>query len=133
MQTITQTFEYPVVYSGPRTALWSFNKERLMDISLGIIAFLGDCLIGIVIGSIAGWISGWCIALMFQNLYEPVDFISFASVHKWYYLPNEYAGYGALIGAAAGVLVISAFMLMKMIRKTEQETDQNTVKEKVVS
>ena len=133
MQAITHTFEYPVINSSRRTPTWSLSKETMIEICFNIIDFCGSCWIAVIIGAISGWICGWCAALTYRSFYEPIDFISFASVNKWYYLPYEYGRLGLVIGAAAGVLVILAMTLKKMMKAEELEINQNSVKEEKLS
>ena len=92
-----------------------------------------ECCLGFHLGIITGWILGWCVGYIGRELYQPIHFISFEVLDKWYYLPHEYGKYGMIGGAVIGILIIFFVTLHTFLKKQIPETDKNGTPEETLS
>jgi hypothetical protein len=70
-----------------------------------VIAFL-EYVLGMIIGIVLGWAAGWSVGYVYQDLYEPVYLTTFEAVRFWYYLPQTFGQYGAIIAACVSIPIV---------------------------
>lgn len=80
--------------------------DTTLNTVLEIVTAFLEYVLGMIIGTVLGWAAGWSVGYVYQDLYEPVYLTTFEAVRFWYYLPQTFGQYGAIIATCASVPIV---------------------------
>lgn len=92
-------------------SLYSFwnniSKDQLLDRLLFFAKTVVEYAFGMHIGLSIGWLIGFYVGRSYVGYFEPVYLDDLGQLSYWRLMPYEFAGNGAMIGMAAGVIAIA--------------------------
>lgn len=89
-------------------SLWiNISKERLLDKLLFFTKAVVEYAFGMQICFAIGWLIGLCVGNSYVEHFEPVYLDDLRQLSHWRSMPYGFARNGAIVGLAAGVIVIT--------------------------
>lgn len=89
-------------------SLWNnISKEQWLDKLLFFVKAVVEYAFGIYVGYTLGWLIGLCVGHSYVGHFEPVYLDDLGQLSYWRLMPYEFAGNGAMIGMAVGVIAIA--------------------------
>ncbi|MGD8501182.1 MAG: winged helix-turn-helix domain-containing protein [Phycisphaerales bacterium] len=85
----------------------NISKEQLLDKLLFFVKAALEYAFGMHIGYVVGWLTGFYAGEFHVEHFEPMYLEDLSRLSYWRLVPSEFAGKGAVIGLAAGAIVIA--------------------------
>jgi hypothetical protein len=86
---------------------FNISTEQLLDKLLFFVKAVVEYAFGMHVGYVIGWLVGFYAGEFYVEHFEPMYLDDLSRLSYWRLAPREFAGNGALIGLAAGVIAIA--------------------------
>jgi len=85
----------------------NISRERFLDKLLSLIEVVVEYVFGMHIGYAVGWVTGLYVGHFYVERFEPVYLYDLSQLSYWRLAPYTFARNVAMIGVAAGMLIIA--------------------------